>query len=705
LGALEVVDDADAPVLLPAANERALMAALLTRPNQAVPVDDLVAAIWGDDPPRTATKTLQTYVSRLRRALMPSDRIATTPPGYMLRLGDDELDVAHFERAVSAGRAALSRSEPQEAAHLLQQSLDLWRGRAYEEFRDRPFAFTEAIRLEEMRVAAQEELYDARLQLGAHGEVVAPLEALVADNPLRERLWALLMTALYRCGRQADALHAFQRARRTLAEDLGIDPGPELRRLEQAVLTHDPQLGPGAVPASGPPERAGQERVTPAPVAMPATQYAKTVDQVHIAFQIVGAGDRDLVFVPPIVSHVEAFWDDPEIAAANARLSSFSRLILFDKRGTGLSDPVPSDAYPTLEQRADDIRAVMDAAGSERAVLYGIADGAALAVFFAASHPDRVEALILFGAAATWTPDFDHPWGFPADQQQVFLNEIEARWGSGAMVPIIAPGRVGDAAFTARAARLERMAASPAMAVAAQRMNFDVDLRPVLPAVRVPTLVLHDHTFWITFFAKYLAEHITDAQLVEVPFDDLGHLQSATLDVIEEFVTGERPLPPMDRVLSTVLFVDIVGSTRRAAEQGDAAWRADLDRYERLVEHQLERFRGVLVKPTGDGTLATFDGPARGIACAVAIADGVRGLGLAARAGLHTGEIETRGDDIAGIAVHIASRICSLADAAEVLVSRTVVDLVAGSGIGFDDRGERQLEGVPGEWRVFAVQR
>jgi DNA-binding SARP family transcriptional activator/class 3 adenylate cyclase len=695
LGPLEVVINGQA-VTIAARKERELLAALAVRANHVVAVDRLVDVMWGEDPPRTNAKTLQTYVGKLRRALGETS-ITTRPPGYSLRVEPDELDADRFERLVERARASLRDDDAATAAALLDDALAMWRGDAFEEFAGVPFFDPEIVRLEELRAAAIEDRIDAQLALGQHASTIGRIEALVVEHPLRERLWSQLMLAQYGCGRQADALHTFQRARRTLIQELGIEPGPALQALEQSVLRQDPLLAVSA-------RRQATVDVRHALAVVPETRYARTVDGLHIAYQVTGDGDGDLVLVPPLLSHVEVMWDDPDWAAMYSRLASFSRLIMFDRRGSGLSDPLPLDSLPTLEETADDIRAVMDAAGSERAVLYGLADGASLAAFFAASHPERTEAIILVATAATWTPDDDHPWGMTVQQQKDWLKWIEARWGTGAMVPFVAPGRLGDAAFVARMGRLERMAASPALAVAQQRMNFEVDLRPVLPAIGVPTLILCDGTLFMEDFARYLAEHIPGAQLAVVPVPELGQWTQQWLDAVQHFVTGTHPPPSLERVLVTVLFVDIVRSTAQAEARGDAAWRSLLDQYEALVKRQLDRFRGVHVKGTGDGTLATFDGPARAIVCARAISDGTRGLGLEVRAGVHTGEVERRGDDIAGIAVHIASRVCASARAGEVLVSRTVVDLVAGSGIAFDDQGEHDLAGVSSPWRLFVAR-
>jgi pimeloyl-ACP methyl ester carboxylesterase/class 3 adenylate cyclase len=438
----------------------------------------------------------------------------------------------------------------------------------------------------------------------------------------------------------------------------------------------------------------------------PETHYAKS-GEINIAYQVVGNGPLDLVFVPGFISHLDLQWADPRIARFLEKLASFSRLILFDKRGTGLSDPVAAPA--PLEDRIDDVRAVMDAAGSERAALFGLSEGGPMSVLFAATYPERTRALILCGTFATGTLDPDDN---PAGQRWVdaFKRVLAAaeHWGEGRTLEILAPSadserdRIGRGIF-------ERSAASPQMTRTLIDMVVETDVRDLLPSIRVPTLVLHrEEEFVPVESARYLAEHIPGARLVVLPgMDHIPFYGDAEgyAEEIEEFLTGARHAPPSDRVLTTVMFTDIVGSTERAGALGDARWRELVGRHDELVRSELEHHRGREVKTMGDGFLATFDGPARGIRCARAIADRVRALDIGLRAGLHTGECELVGDDIGGMAVNIGARIGALAGTDEVLVSSTVKDLVVGSGISFTDRGAQQLKGVPGEWRVFAVDR
>jgi pimeloyl-ACP methyl ester carboxylesterase len=440
----------------------------------------------------------------------------------------------------------------------------------------------------------------------------------------------------------------------------------------------------------------------------PRTQYARSGD-VSIAYQVVGEGPFDLLLALGFASHIELQWESPIFARFCDRLSSFSRLILFDKRGTGLSDPVVE--APTLEQRVDDIRAVMDAAGSERAALFGISEGGPTGVLVAATHPERITALVLHGAMARTTEAPDYPWASPADALREAAAEfIAPYWGQDAtgMIELFAPSLVGDAEVREYLERLERSAASPAMTQQIFEMFLDIDVRPILPTIRVPTLILHRRGDRVVNWraGEHLAGQIPDARYVELPGVD--HLpwagdQEPVLGEVEEFLTGARSVAEPDRVLATVMFTDIVGSTERASELGDARWRDLLSSHQDAVRRELTRFRGREVKSLGDGCLATFDGPARSIQCGQAITEVARTSGLEVRVGLHSGEVELMDGDVGGIAVHIAARVGALAGGGEVLVTSTVKDLVAGSGIRFEERGAATLKGIPDEWRLFAA--
>jgi class 3 adenylate cyclase len=440
----------------------------------------------------------------------------------------------------------------------------------------------------------------------------------------------------------------------------------------------------------------------------PETRYARS-GEVSIAYQVVGEGDLDLVLVFPFVSHLDLNWESPFQAAFIERLATFSRVILFDRRGVGLSDPV--DDLPSLEVRMDDVRAVMDAAGSERAALLGMSEGAPMTLLFAATYPERVSSLVLWGAMARSVADHDYPWAASEEAMREAHRELVAPyWGQGATVEIFAPSMAKNPRARELMARLERQAASPRRSKQLYEMFLDIDVRDFLSAVHVPTLVMHrTGDLAVNVRAgRWLAEQIDSARFLEL--DGIDHSPwvgdaDTVLDEIEEFLTGAPPAQSPDRVLATVLFTDIVTSTERAAEIGDARWRTLLENHQGIVRRQLEQFGGREVKTTGDGFLATFDGPARALRCANSIVARVDDeLGLKLRAGLHAGEVEVMGDDVGGIAVHVAARVCARAEPSTVLLSRTVKDLVSGSGIEFDPRGQHRLKGVPDEWELFSLR-
>lgn len=437
----------------------------------------------------------------------------------------------------------------------------------------------------------------------------------------------------------------------------------------------------------------------------PETRYAKS-GGVNIAYQVIGDAPLNLVLVPGWVSHLEYAWEEPLHARFLHRLAAFSRLIRFDKRGTGLSDRVAEP--PTLEQRMDDVRAVMDAVGIEQAAVFGYSEGGSMSALFAATYPRRTTALVMFGTFAKriWAPDY--PWAPTPEERRKFFEAIETGWGGVVDIATLAPSVADDERFKQWFAGYLRRGASPGAALALARMNTEIDIRHVLPTIRVPTLVLHrtgDLDAKVDE-GRYIATRIPGAKFVELPGAD--HLPyvgdaDAILDGVEEFLTGVRHPPEPDRVLATVFFADIVGSTEQAARLGDRRWRALLEDYQALVRRELDRHRGRVLDTAGDGVFAAFDGPARAIRCACAIRDAVRALGVEIRAGLHTGECEIIGAKLGGIAVHIGAKITGHAGPGEVLGSHTVKDLVAGSGLRFRDRGVHVLKGVPGEWRLFAV--
>jgi class 3 adenylate cyclase/pimeloyl-ACP methyl ester carboxylesterase len=439
----------------------------------------------------------------------------------------------------------------------------------------------------------------------------------------------------------------------------------------------------------------------------PETRYTKSGD-IHIAYSVFGDGPIDVLYVPSWISAIEHYWDEPSVARYFTRLSSFSRLIMFDRRGSGMSDPLTTP--PTLEEQMDDIVAVLDAAGSERAAVFALLEGGALAALFAATHPERTSALVLYEGQPmmSWAPDYD--WAMKREDRIAWVQSGGFdNWGDGSRILNLSPDNGADQRLLAWYGRLERLAASPGFAKRLFLMNAETDVRVALPSVQAPTLIMHrtDDPFIDIRHSRYLAEHIPGAKLVELPGSsalNFGGGEGTELEEIEEFLTGARHHDDTERILATVMFSDIVDSTRLAAEIGDKRWRDMLESLEGSVGRELMRYRGKPIKKMGDGFLATFDGPARAIRCATAIRD-VAGktFGLQVRSGLHTGEIELVGDDVAGIAVNIGARVEAAARPGEVLVSGTVKDLVAGSGITFEDRGEHELKGVPDRWRLYAV--
>jgi class 3 adenylate cyclase len=433
-------------------------------------------------------------------------------------------------------------------------------------------------------------------------------------------------------------------------------------------------------------------------------RYADS-DGVSIAYTVIGDGPLDLLCIPGFVSHLEVFWEAPGVESYFGRLASFSRVIVYDKRGQGLSDR-PAQP-PTLEQSATDARAVLDAAGSERAAVYAVSEGGPMSVLLAATHPDRVSHLALYG---TWARIFkapDYPEGLEVEEFERFLHVLQKNWGKPVALDLWAPSVSDDEALQRWWAKLLRAGTSRAGTQALMRLYLDIDVRPILPTIKVPTLVLHrkDDVLAPISRGRTLAEGIPGARFVELEGAD--HLPlydpDQIIDEIEQFLTGQKTVRQPDRMLATVMFTDIVDSTARASRLGDRSWRDLIKRHDELMRREIVRHQGREVKTLGDGFLAAFDGPARAIHCACSARDAIRALEIEIRAGLHTGEVEVMGDDIGGIAVNIGARVGAAAGPGEVLVSRTVTDLVAGSGIDFADRGVHTLKGVPGEWQLYAV--
>ncbi len=441
----------------------------------------------------------------------------------------------------------------------------------------------------------------------------------------------------------------------------------------------------------------------------PKTHYAKSSDG-YVAYQVFGDGPRDILFIPSWATNIDAMWDEPSCAYYFRRLSKIGRVICFDKRGTGVSDPVPLAELPTLEQWMDDALLALDAVGSSQVAMVGDAEGGPMAVMLAATYPGRASALVLVNTFARWRRAPDYPFGMPDATLEKLLSLYEQHWGQDPeMLAMTAPSIAEDAHMQEWFMRIQRLAMPPGAAARMYRWVLNLDVRSILPAISVPTLVLHrrDNQHYRLASGRYLAKHIPGARLVELPGADCFPFHTPqcgpVLDEIQEFLTGMRASSPADRELSTVLFTDIVASTACAAEIGDARWLEIRAAHDTIVRRNLAAFRGREIERTGDGFLATFDGPARAVHCATRIRNEIRILGLEIRAGIHTGEIERRTKEIGGIAVHIASRVLSLARPGEVLVSGTVTDLVVGAGMGFEDRGVTTLKGVPGTWRLFKV--
>lgn len=697
--------------------QRALFGLLLTRVNQPVALDRLIDELWSGVPPPAARASLRAYVSNLRRVLEPGRALRTPAvvlrtraPGYLLDSRGVEFDVHRFADHATVGRDALGRADPQRAVDAFDAALVLWRGKPYADMCDAAWVAPEIARLEELRLSVVEGRCAALLEVGAHDAAMVDLEVYVRANPLREHGCELLALALYRAGRQAEALGLLRVTRGRLAEELGIDPGPALQRLEHDILTHARVLDWQS--AAAPPARATittraiPEKPPSMTVPPPKTRYAKR-GGVSIAYQVVGEGPLDLVFTPGFVSNVDHWWEIPNSVRFIERLASFSRLIIWDKRGTGLSDP--SARVPTLEERVDDLGAVLDSTGSERAVLFGVSEGGPMNLLFAATHPERTAALVLYGTSPKFYAGRDWPWGWQPEEVKGWLEEIDDCWGDGALIEVFAPTYADNEAYRRLWGRYLRAGASPAMGRAVVEALRELDCREILPAIRVPTLIVHrvgDRIASVNA-ARYMAQRIAGAKLVELPGEDHVHNvgdQDSILDEIEEFLTGMRRGPEIDRVLLTVLVIEIVGSTERAAEMGDQRWREVLQVHADAVRREITRFDGREVRTTEDVFLVAFSGPSRAIRCACAIRHRVLQLGIQVRAGLHTGECELIGDNVGGLALHIGTRVAALAAPNEILLSNTVKDLTVGSGLQFEDRGAYTLRGVPGEWHLFTLK-
>jgi pimeloyl-ACP methyl ester carboxylesterase len=553
-----------------------------------------------------------------------------------------------------------------------------------------PSARAEAGRLEEQRLAALEARAEALLACGRHRDLIAELETLTAAYPLRERFWYQRMLALYRAGRQADALRAYREVRDILVAELAIEPGPDLRELHARILRQDAALkGPAAAGAREPGGDTDE--------AMPEVRYVQTSDGIHIAYQVLGHGDQDIIFVPGLMSHLELLWEDPQMAAFYRRLATLGRLVMFDKRDTGLSDRAPGDM--SLEERIEDVRAVMRAVGSSKAVFFGYSEGAPMSILFAATYPGRVTALILGGASARRFPAPGYPCGQDAQGLYDDLTEIAAhRWGQGASIEWYMRSRADSARWRQAFGRFERMSVSPSAFLRMLRMIHDIDVRAVLPAIHVPTLVIQRTGDRVVppCHGRYLAAHIAGARYWEQPGDHWLRFsapedsEAFCAEIAEFLASTSRPGDP-DRVLATILHAKTVTG------------QALLARPEPETGDLIRRHRGRLIRTTANGIWATFDAPGQAIRCAAAVRAGAVAAGIQIRAGIHTGEVDLVGEDIAGPSVQVTDQVAALARPAEILVSRTVKDLVAGSGITFAERGSHDLDGPTEEWPLFAV--
>jgi DNA-binding SARP family transcriptional activator/pimeloyl-ACP methyl ester carboxylesterase/class 3 adenylate cyclase len=682
------------------ARTRAVLGLLLAEVNRVVPADRIAGQLWPDLDRDRAIANLQVRLAELRRALRSAgdaqaSRLVTIAPGYRLLASADELDVLQFEQLVRAGREALRTGDPAAATRLLDAALALWRGPALADLGDLEFAAAERTRLEEARLAAVELRMEALLGAGRHPEAVAELEALTSSHPLRERFWAQRVLALYRCGRQADALRACRDLRKVLREQLGIDPGRELRDLETRILRQDSVLD--FRPAR--PVPAGQ--VPAGHAAPPQTRYVES-DGLHIAYQVIGAGERDIVLVPGLMSHLDLAWEDDETAEFFRRLSGLGRLILFDKRDTGLSDRSMRES--SLEDRMDDVLAVMRAAGSRQAVLFGYSEGAPMSILFAATYPHAVSALVLGSAAARWPPAPDYPCGAGFQEMFTALEDIAAHsWGQGKSIEWYLPSQAGSAHARHLFGRFERMAVSPASFLRMIRMIREIDVRAVLPAIHTPTLVIQrlDDRITPPCYGRYLAAHIAGARYFEQPGDHSlrfagGGDSDALFREIGEFLASGPGPVRADRVLATMLVTRAAGDGRSGPEGADARYRGG-------AAELIALYGGRTARSRSGVTMATFDAPGQAIRCAAALRDQARKLGIRLSAGIHAGEVDLAGGDVTGAAVDAAGSVLAVAGATEVLVSRTVRDLVVGSGIEFTDRGRHQLRGIDSAWHLFAV--
>jgi class 3 adenylate cyclase/DNA-binding SARP family transcriptional activator len=673
--------------------------------GEVVRADALVELLWGETAPRTAAKALQTHVSALRRAL--GEAVVQTKGGGWI-LADVNTDVTRYLAESLAGRAAASSGDAIDALAHYDVALALWRGAP--QLPDTPRGVAEITRWKEAHAALEEDRADALLAAGRAAEAVAELEAAVAAAPLRERRWCQLMTALYRAGRQGEALRAYQRARTYLVEELGVEPGVELRRLEAAMVAHDASLDPPAPAPTGQPIRS----VTFLPSSqVPEVRFADS-DGFGIAWTEWGSGP-DVLVVPPLLSNAELQWEHEIYRRYLERFGRHVHMVVFDKRGVGLSDRFTE--MPTLEQRTRDILAVMDAAGYERATLVGLSEGGLMAQLFTVLHPERVERLVLANSLAG-TPIFvaahtasDGSFG-PLHEKLVNFGKLVETWGREPQffVDWFAPSQSGNESFVRWIGRLQRLS-STAPDIERQISSLaTLDGSDRLGEISVPTLVAHGVRDAVCPIAvgRALAAAIPNATLAE--FDTADHFLVTSeqwaqeQDVFLEFITGARPQRRVERRFATIVFTDIIGSTAQGVSAGDAGWCDLLDSHDRIAWETADRHLGTIVKSTGDGLLARFDSPSQAVDFCAALRGGLIGIGLRIRCGVHTGEIEMReSGDIAGTAVNLAARVEEAASDGEVFVSSTVRDMLLGGETRFEDRGEHTLKGFDSPWRIYAL--
>lgn len=706
LGPVEVFDDAGAPVAVGGVRERAVLALLLLSAGDVVSADRLIDGIWGQRRTNGSLHALRVHVSRLRRALRSAardDLLLTRPAGYALRVSDrDTFDAAHFDDLVRSSRRLAAGGDDASAATTLRQALALWRGSALAGLADAPFVSAQAARLEEMRLAAVEERIEHDLACGRHTELVGELEQLTADHPFRERIWGARMLALYRCGRQADALRAYDDLRALLRDQLGLDPSAAVTELHQAVLRHEPRLDMPRALAARVPSSATAD------TEPPTTRYAKR-DGVNIAYQVLGDGPVDVVLVPGFVSNVDQYWNDPGWRQIFERITAARRLILWDKRGTGQSDPVHD--VPTLDDRVEDLLAVMDAAGSERATLVGISEGGPMSLLLAATHPERVNSLILYGVSPRFSQAPGWPWGWTEQTVATLLAEIDSDWGSGALLAMFAPTRTGDAAARAAWGRSQRAGASPAMARATMEAMVTIDCRDVLPAIDVPTLVLHRPGDLVSPLpaAHYMADRIRTASLVEVPGDN--HLLTfgavePLLDEIERFLDGPSRSDTTARspatILSTILTVELVDATAAISADAPAVLHWS-EPYLTIARREIDRHGGREFSIAETRLHVIFTAPSRAVSCAMALGGAMHHINRQVKAGVHTGECRLADEHGSEPLVHLCSQVAAQAPAGEVLVTAAVMGLLAGSPMAFSDRGMHSLAAASPGIHLYAA--